>query len=188
MASQLTDADRPAALGPCGPSAEPLWRDGPRRPAADRPRRKRPLAPQRVHPTLYQALDVIGYPAMVQGRRTDVLATNRLAAALYTDFQARPYAERNFARHLFLDEAVRTLYGDHWDKAAAEIVASLHLYAGSHSGDPQLTELIGELLSCHCATRTSAACGPTTTSWPTPPAPSTSTTRSSATSPSTTSP
>ncbi|MFH8738974.1 MULTISPECIES: helix-turn-helix transcriptional regulator [unclassified Streptomyces] len=114
-------------------------------PTADRPRRKRPLAPQRVHPTLYQALDVIGSPAMVQGRRTDVLATNRLATALYTDFQARPHAERNFARYLFLDEAARTLYGDHWDKAAAETVASLHLYAGSHPDDPQLTELIGEL-------------------------------------------
>jgi len=110
-----------------------------------RPRRRRPLSPQRVHPALYQALDAIGSPAMVQGRRTDVLATNRLAAALYTDFQARPHAERNFARYLFLDEDARTLYGDHWGKAAAETVASLHLYAGSHPDDPQLTELIGEL-------------------------------------------
>ncbi|MGW1736825.1 helix-turn-helix transcriptional regulator [Streptomyces sp. NPDC001999] len=114
-------------------------------PTDARPRRKRPLSPQRVHPNLYQALDAIGTPAMVQGRRTDVLATNRLAAALYTDFQARPHAERNFLRYLFLDEDARTLYGDHWDKAAAETVASLHLYAGSHHDDPQLSELIGEL-------------------------------------------
>ncbi|MET9901607.1 helix-turn-helix transcriptional regulator [Streptomyces sp. NPDC006446] len=114
-------------------------------PTDARPRRKRLLSPQRVHPTLYRALDSIGSPAMVQGRRTDVLAINRLAAVLYTDFQARPHAERNFARYLFLDEDARTLYGDHWDKAAAETVASLHLYAGSHRGDPQLTELIGEL-------------------------------------------
>ncbi|MGW4386221.1 helix-turn-helix transcriptional regulator [Streptomyces sp. NPDC004685] len=114
-------------------------------PTEARPRRKRPLSPQRVHPALYQALDAISTPAMVLGRRMDVLATNRLASALYTDFQARPHAERNFLRYLFLDEAARTLYGEHWNKAAAETVATLHLYAGSHPDDPQLTDLIGEL-------------------------------------------
>ncbi|MCX4985796.1 helix-turn-helix transcriptional regulator [Streptomyces sp. NBC_00572] len=114
-------------------------------PTPDRPRRKRALSPQRVHPTLYQALDAIGAPAMVLGRRMDILATNRLGAALYTDFQARPHAERNFLRYLFLDEAAHALYGDQWDKAAAETVATLHLYAGSHPDDPQLTELVGEL-------------------------------------------
>jgi hypothetical protein len=43
-----------------------------------------------------------------------LLAANRLAHALYTDFEARPRRERNFARYVFLDEATRTLYAD-WE-------------------------------------------------------------------------
>jgi hypothetical protein len=81
---------------------------------------------------------------VVQGRRTDVLAANKLAHALYTDFEARPRRERNFARFVFLDEAARTLYAD-WDQVAGDCLAMLRLYAGRHPDDPQLTELIGEL-------------------------------------------
>jgi transcriptional regulator with XRE-family HTH domain len=109
-----------------------------------RTRRKRPLAPQRVHPVLYRTLDSLNVPAVVQGRRLDVLAANKLAYALYTDFEARPRHERNFARYVFLDEAARTLYAD-WEQVAGDCLAMLRLYAGRHPDDPQLTELIGEL-------------------------------------------
>ncbi|WP_086732805.1 helix-turn-helix transcriptional regulator, partial [Streptomyces glaucescens] len=112
--------------------------------ATTRARRRRPLAPQRVHPVLYRTLDSLSVPAVVQGRRTDVLAANRLAHALYTDFEARPRRERNFARFVFLDEAARALYAD-WEKVAGDCLAMLRLYAGRHPDDPQLTELIGEL-------------------------------------------
>ncbi|MFE9438428.1 helix-turn-helix transcriptional regulator [Streptomyces sp. NPDC006602] len=112
--------------------------------ATTRTRRKRPLAPQRVHPVLYRTLDSLSVPAMVMGRRMDVLAANKLAHALYTDFEARPRRERNFARFVFLDEAARTLYAD-WDQVAGDCLALLRMYAGRHPDDPQLTELIGEL-------------------------------------------
>ncbi|MEU7862205.1 helix-turn-helix transcriptional regulator [Nonomuraea sp. NPDC049141] len=113
-------------------------------PTTARSRRRRPLSPQRVRPTLYRALDALSVPAIIQGRRMDVLAANRLGYALFTDFEARPHRERNFARFVFLDEAARTLYAD-WDRAAGDCVATLRLYAGRHPDDPQLTELIGEL-------------------------------------------
>ncbi|MFJ4082844.1 helix-turn-helix transcriptional regulator [Streptomyces iakyrus] len=113
-------------------------------PTASRARGKRPLAPQRVHPVLYRTLDSLTVPAVVQGRRTDVLAANRLAHALYTDFEARPRRERNFARFVFLDEAARRLYVD-WERVAGDCLAMLRLYAGRHPDDPQLTELVGEL-------------------------------------------
>jgi transcriptional regulator with XRE-family HTH domain len=113
-------------------------------PTTTRTRRKRPLAPQRVRPALYQALEAMTVPAVVEGRRTDVLAANRLAHALYTDFEARSRRERNFARFVFLDEAARALYTD-WEAVAGNCVASLRLYAGRHPDDPQLTELVGEL-------------------------------------------
>ncbi|MEU3188284.1 helix-turn-helix transcriptional regulator [Streptomyces sp. NPDC006923] len=112
------------------------------RPARTRPR---PLAPQRVRPGLYRILETLSeVPALVVGRRTDVLATNALARALYTDFDALPHRERNMARFIFLDEGARTLYQD-WEGIARTSVATLHLYAGQHPHDPQLAELIGEL-------------------------------------------
>src|SRR4051794_32357657 len=95
-------------------------------PTAARPRRRQPVSPQRVRPALHRALDLLGVPAVVQGRRLDVLAANRLGYALYAGLEARPPRERNFARFTFLDDAARTLYGD-WDTAAADCVAYLHV-------------------------------------------------------------
>ncbi|MFI1359903.1 helix-turn-helix transcriptional regulator [Streptomyces canus] len=114
------------------------------RPTAARARSRRPPAPQRVRPAVYRALDALAVPAMVQGRRMDILAANRLGYALMADFQARPHRERNAARFVFLDEAAPALYTD-WERVAGDCVATLRLYAGRHPDDPQLTELIGEL-------------------------------------------
>lgn len=108
-------------------------------------RRPRPLTPQRVRPALHQILEsMTDMPALVVGRRTDILATNRMVRALYTDFDALPHRERNMARFVFLDENARTLYDD-WEGVARTTVAALHLYAGEHPRDPQLAELVGEL-------------------------------------------
>jgi MmyB-like transcription regulator ligand binding domain len=112
--------------------------------------RRRPLAPQRVRQVLYRTLEALSVPAVVEGRRMDVLAANRLGYALYTDFEGRPHRERNFARFVFLDQAARTLYVD-WELIASNCVAALRLYAGRRPDDPQLTELIGEL-SLHSET------------------------------------
>ena len=107
--------------------------------------RQRPLPPQRVRPGVYRILDSLAdVPAMVLGRRRDVLASNRLARALFTDFEALPYRERNMARFLFLDEGARELYVD-WPSAARGTVAVLRDYAGRYPHDPQLAELVGEL-------------------------------------------
>ncbi|SDN01243.1 helix-turn-helix domain-containing protein [Actinacidiphila guanduensis] len=107
--------------------------------------RSRPLPPQRVRPGLRLLLDSLDdVPAMVYGRRLDVLAANALARAVYTDFDALPVRDRNMARLVFLDPAVGALYAD-WEDAARNIVASLRLYAGQHPHDPALAELVGEL-------------------------------------------
>jgi hypothetical protein len=83
-------------------------------------------------------------PAFVFGRRMDVLAANRLARALMTDFDALPLRERNLLRYTFLDESTRELFAD-WDEVARDNVATLRLDAGRHPDDPQLVELVGEL-------------------------------------------
>ncbi|MGW1916808.1 helix-turn-helix domain-containing protein [Streptomyces sp. NPDC002076] len=112
------------------------------KPALTRPR---PLPRQRVRPGLRLLVESLtDVPALVYGRRLDVLASNQLARALYTDFEALPVRSRNMARLAFLDDGFRSLYAD-WEEAARGIVASLRLYAGRHPHDPALAELVGEL-------------------------------------------
>jgi transcriptional regulator with XRE-family HTH domain len=108
-------------------------------------KRPRPLAPQQVRPGLRRLVDSItDVPALVLGRRMDVLAANPLARALFTDFDALPPHFRNMARLIFLNDHVRSLCED-WPATAHGIVANLRLYAGRNPHDPALAELVGEL-------------------------------------------
>ncbi|MEU3778670.1 helix-turn-helix transcriptional regulator [Streptomyces sp. NPDC032472] len=114
---------------------------GPASPAANHPHTRI----QQVRPTLRLLLDELhDVPAMVMGRRMDVLAWNPAASALLGDFGALDRAERNIARNTFLNPATRELYAD-WTGCARENVAYLHLEAGRRPGDPELARLIGEL-------------------------------------------
>lgn len=101
--------------------------------------------PQRVRPGLRRLLDLAAdVPAYIVGRNTDVLAWNRLAAALITDFGVLPPRQRNLARLVFLDEGMRGLYAD-WRGKAGDVAAYLRLDAGRHPDDPRTAELLTEL-------------------------------------------
>ncbi|MFG2084880.1 MULTISPECIES: helix-turn-helix transcriptional regulator [unclassified Spirillospora] len=110
-------------------------------------RRRRRPRPQRVHPATWRLLDILEAarrPGFVLGRRLDVLAHNRLAGRLITDFRALPAAERNQARFVFLDPHARELYKN-WPIVAADTAAMLRRDAGRHPDDPALSTLIGDL-------------------------------------------
>lgn len=100
---------------------------------------------QQVRPGLRRLLDSTGdVPAYIVGRGTRVLAWNRLAAALVTDFAALDPLDRNLARLVFLDEGMRELYED-WDAKAADVVAYLRLDLSRNPGCPVVSALIDEL-------------------------------------------
>lgn len=100
---------------------------------------------QGVRPALRQLLDAVGeVPALLLGRRSDVLAANRMAHLLFTDFTALPAGERNLTRWLILDPAARELFRD-WKTVAAEAAGALRLDVGRHPNDPQANQLVGEL-------------------------------------------
>jgi transcriptional regulator with XRE-family HTH domain len=100
---------------------------------------------QRVQPQLQRVLDdLTATPALVQGRRGDILAWNSLAAALVTDFSRIPEKQRNYPRIQFTDPAMRTLYAD-WEASAQISVAQLRMEAAKYPEDPRLIELVGEL-------------------------------------------
>ncbi|MGW0120063.1 helix-turn-helix domain-containing protein [Streptomyces sp. NPDC003327] len=101
--------------------------------------------PQRLRPGLTHLLDLMdGVPAFVLGRRLDILAWNRMARALFGDFEAWEPRDRNMARMIFLDPNARDLYVD-WECKAVEVVSSLRLYAGCYPDDAELLALVGEL-------------------------------------------
>ncbi|MFJ7246137.1 helix-turn-helix transcriptional regulator [Kitasatospora sp. NPDC098652] len=107
--------------------------------------RRAPATAQRVRPGLYLMLETLDrVPAFILGRRTDVLASNRLAREVLTDFDALPANRRNLARYYLLDPKARETVGD-WERLAAETVAMLRFEAGRYPQDRRLADLVGEL-------------------------------------------
>jgi transcriptional regulator with XRE-family HTH domain len=113
------------------------------------PRVRRPRPEKLADETrdLLRAVD--GVPALVLGRRTDVLAWNPLGHALlagHLDFLSpeTPSQRPNMSRMLFLDPHCRELYTD-WKRKVRAVVGNLRIAVGKHPEDPLLAELIGEL-------------------------------------------
>ncbi|MER6649094.1 helix-turn-helix domain-containing protein [Streptomyces sp. NPDC000971] len=108
--------------------------------------RKKPSArQQRVREALSRLLDTMdGVPAYVVGRRSEILAWNRMAAAVFGDWSQLQPPERNWARLVFLDPEYRELFVE-WDQKASDIVSYLRMDAGCHPDDPRLSALVGEL-------------------------------------------
>jgi transcriptional regulator with XRE-family HTH domain len=106
------------------------------------PRRRRAARrTERVRPELLRLMDAWPHtPAMVTGRRLDVLAANSLATAIHGGF-ARGH---NLVRGLFLDPSARERYPD-WDEVTRDTVAALRASVGPDLDDPHLTDLVGEL-------------------------------------------
>jgi transcriptional regulator with XRE-family HTH domain len=107
-----------------------------------RPRRRR--TPQRVRPGVQLLLDSITVPAMVRNGRMDILGTNQLGRALYSEMFANPRTPVNSARFTFLDPRATSFFLD-WDQAAYDSVAVLRGEAGRNPYDRDLSDLVGEL-------------------------------------------
>lgn len=98
---------------------------------------------QRARISLRQFVESLDVPAMVLGRRAEVLASNQLARALLCDFEALPARGRNYARWILLDLAARELFLD-WEEQARIVVQNLRLDIGRHPEDAS-SPLIREL-------------------------------------------
>ncbi len=100
--------------------------------------------PQRLRPSIQHLLDTLGVPAYVVSRRLDILGWNRLAAAVFGDWDRLPPEERNTARLIFLSPEARDRFADP-DRTALRIAGVLRMNAGKSPGDPYLSSLIEEL-------------------------------------------
>jgi transcriptional regulator with XRE-family HTH domain len=107
--------------------------------APTRRRRQRPRA-ERVGQGVERLVSRLHTPALVFGRRMDVLYANPMADAMH----GRPMRGTNIVRSLFLDEGACGFYPE-WETVALETVAALRASAGTDLDDPRLTDLVGEL-------------------------------------------
>ena len=101
-----------------------------------RPRRRAEHVPAR----LSHLLAGVAVPAFLEGRATDVLASNALAVAL----SPRLRAGENRLRSLLLDPEEREFHAD-WEAATAEFVGAFRRSIGEQPDDPRIVELVGEL-------------------------------------------
>jgi transcriptional regulator with XRE-family HTH domain len=98
--------------------------------ARPEPRRRRRPRPERLRPEVRRMIDSFGdVPALVLGRRCDVLAWNPMAHALIAghlaaDAPVTPEDRPNAARLVFLDPHTRELYAD-WRRKCRDTVADL---------------------------------------------------------------
>jgi transcriptional regulator with XRE-family HTH domain len=106
------------------------------------PQRRSPRSrPERVPATIAELIDSWDTtPAYVQGRYTDVLAVNALAAALAPFY----VVGTNLLRAAFLDPRVQDMHPG-WEATTESMVAGLRATIGPDTDDVRLNELIGEL-------------------------------------------
>lgn len=115
------------------------------RAAAASPRPRRTPRKQQIRPSIQFALDAMtGAPAFVRNGRLDVLGTNRLGRALYSEMYSDPARPVNHARFIFLNPRSHDFYPD-WNRAANDTVAILRTESGRDPYDRALSDLVGEL-------------------------------------------
>jgi transcriptional regulator with XRE-family HTH domain len=108
------------------------------------PRRERQPRP-RVRPAVQRILDAMtDAAAHVTNERLDIVASNQLNYALYSELFAGRVPPVNAPRFVFLDARARDFYLD-WDRTARDIVAVLRSAAGRNPYDRELSDLVGEL-------------------------------------------
>ncbi len=113
--------------------------------AFGRPPEVRYRPPGEVSPRLQYMLDALGAcPAMIRTASWDVVAWNRMATVVFTDYGALPLAERNVLRMIFLDPRART-FDCNWERVARFVVGVFRGDAARAGAGASVQPLVDEL-------------------------------------------
>src|ERR1700728_238895 len=113
-----------------------------------RPPEARYHAPEGITPRLQRLLDTLEYsPAFIRTATWDVIAWNRAAAAVLTDYSTLPDGQRNVLRMMFRDSRVRAAQPN-WQSVARYVVASFRADVARAGAARNVQSLVDEL----CAT------------------------------------
>lgn len=98
-----------------------------------------------ITPRLQRLLDVLSHsPAIVRTATWDIVAWNRAAAAVLTDYSKLPPRQRNVLRLMFSHERVRAAQAD-WQAVARFVVASFRVDVARAGADAEVAQLVDEL-------------------------------------------
>jgi transcriptional regulator with XRE-family HTH domain len=110
-----------------------------------RPPEVRYKAAEGVTPRLQRVLDSLEVsPALVKTATWDIVAWNRAAAAVLTDYGALPPGQRNILRLMFGNPQVRAAQHD-WDAIARFVVGSFRVDAARAGAVSEVSQLVDEL-------------------------------------------
>ncbi|HUA89344.1 MAG TPA: helix-turn-helix transcriptional regulator, partial [Steroidobacteraceae bacterium] len=113
--------------------------------ALGRPPEVRFQHPEGVTPRLQRMLDALEVcPALVRTATWDVVAWNRAAALVLTDYGALPPGERNILRMIFLNPRVRDAQTD-WDGVARLVVAAFRADVARAGAARNVQDFVAEL-------------------------------------------
>jgi transcriptional regulator with XRE-family HTH domain len=102
-------------------------------------------AAESVTPRLQRVLDALEVsPALVKTATWDVVAWNRAAAVVLTDYGSLPPEQRNILRIIFCDPRVRAAQYD-WDSVARFVVAAFRADAARAGAAAEVGDLVDEL-------------------------------------------
>ena len=98
-----------------------------------------------VTPRLQRVLDALEVsPAIIKTATWDVVAWNRAAAALLTDYATLPREQRNILRLIFADPRVRAAQED-WRSVARFVVGAFRADAARAGASAEIANLVEEL-------------------------------------------
>src|ERR1700748_1406578 len=113
-----------------------------------RPPEARYHAPEGITPRLQRLLDTLEHsPAFIRTATWDIIAWNKAAAAVLTDYSALPQGARNVLRMMFHDRRVRAAQSN-WQSVARYVVASFRADVARAGAARNVQSLVDEL----CAT------------------------------------
>jgi transcriptional regulator with XRE-family HTH domain len=98
-----------------------------------------------VTPRLQRVLDALQpSPALIRSAIWDVIAWNRAATVILTDYGALPPQQRNILRFIFLDPRVRAAQYD-WESVARFVVGAFRVDAARAGAVAEVEPLVDEL-------------------------------------------
>jgi len=98
-----------------------------------------------VTPRLQRLLDALTYsPAIVKTATWDIVAWNRAAAAVLTDYGSLPPNQRNILRMIFCDPRIRAAQSE-WEAVARFVVGAFRIDAARAGADAEVAPLVDEL-------------------------------------------
>jgi len=110
-----------------------------------RPPEVRYKAAQGVTPRLQRLLDALeASPALIKTATWDVVAWNRAAAAVLTDYDALPPDQRNILRLVFRAPRIRAAQHD-WESVARFVVGSFRVDVARAGAASEVSQLVDEL-------------------------------------------